>query len=123
MIKPCPGTREYICCGYRILNTATNCPIDCTYCILQAYFNQPYLRLFANLEDIFTQLGIYAREREGEIIRLGTGEFTDSLVFDPITRFSPCWPRNRAYCPIGGGTENQIRSGPKPVADGQDRTN
>lgn len=88
LIKPCPGTREYICCGYRILNTATNCPFDCTYCILQAYFNQPYIRLFANLDDIFSQLREYARSQAGQIIRLGTGEFTDSLVFDPFTGFS-----------------------------------
>ncbi|MBW2342645.1 MAG: radical SAM protein, partial [Deltaproteobacteria bacterium] len=32
-LKPCPGTREYICCGYQILNVATNCPLDCSYCI------------------------------------------------------------------------------------------
>jgi spore photoproduct lyase len=88
LIKPCPGTREYICCGYRILHTATNCPFDCTYCILQAYFNQPYIRLFANLDDIFSQLREYASRQAGQIIRLGTGEFTDSLVFDPFTGFS-----------------------------------
>ena len=30
-LKPCPGTREYICCGYQILNLAANCPLDCSY--------------------------------------------------------------------------------------------
>jgi spore photoproduct lyase len=40
-LKPCPGTKGYICCGYQILNIGTNCPFDCSYCILQAYFNQP----------------------------------------------------------------------------------
>jgi spore photoproduct lyase len=99
LIKPCPGTREYICCGYQILNTATNCPFDCTYCILQAYFNQPYIRLFANLDDIFSQLRQYVREREGQIIRLGTGEFTDSLAFDPFTRFSERLAEEIRACP------------------------
>ena len=46
LLKPCPGTREYLCCGYQILNIGTNCPLDCSYCILQAYFNQPCLRVF-----------------------------------------------------------------------------
>ncbi|MBN1626024.1 MAG: hypothetical protein JW944_05820, partial [Deltaproteobacteria bacterium] len=46
-LKPCPGTREYICCGYQILNVGTNCPMDCSYCILQSYFNKPSLRVFA----------------------------------------------------------------------------
>ena len=37
-LKPCPGTdRSYICCNYWVLNQATNCPIDCSYCILQYY--------------------------------------------------------------------------------------
>ncbi|MCP4728222.1 MAG: DNA photolyase, partial [bacterium] len=43
-LKPCPGTQKYICCGYQILNLSMNCPIDCSYCILQSYFNQPNLR-------------------------------------------------------------------------------
>ena len=50
-LKPCPGTRTYICCGYQILNLAANCPLDCSYCILQSYFaDQPCLRVFVNLD-------------------------------------------------------------------------
>lgn len=88
LIKPCPGTRDYICCGYRILHIGTNCPIDCSYCILQAYFNQPYTRLFVNTDDLFRQLKTFVDDHPGEIIRLGTGEFTDSLALDPLTGFS-----------------------------------
>lgn len=88
LIKPCPGTKEYICCGYRILHIGTNCPIDCSYCILQAYFNQPYTRLFVNTDELFRQLRAFVDNHPGEIIRLGTGEFTDSLALDPLTGFS-----------------------------------
>lgn len=88
LIKPCPGTKDYICCGYRILHIGTNCPIDCSYCILQAYFNQPYTRLFVNTDDLFEQLNEFVLNHQGEIIRLGSGEFTDSLAFDPLTAFS-----------------------------------
>jgi spore photoproduct lyase len=88
LIKPCPGTKDYICCGYRILHIGTNCPMDCSYCILQAYFNQPYTRLFVNTEDLFDQLKAFVLTHPGEFIRLGTGEFTDSLAFDPLTGFS-----------------------------------
>ena len=88
LIRPCPGTKEYICCGYRILHIGTNCPIDCSYCILQAYFNQPYTRLFVNTADLFDQLKAHVHEHPGEIFRLGTGEFTDSLALDPLTGFS-----------------------------------
>src|SRR5512136_3469961 len=57
LLKPCPGTREYLCCGYQILNIGTNCPLDCSYCILQAYFNQPSLRVFVNLEEQLEAIG------------------------------------------------------------------
>jgi spore photoproduct lyase len=88
LIKPCPGTKDYICCGYQILHFGSNCPIQCSYCILQAYFNQPFIRLFANIEELFARLEEYVRRHEREIIRLGTGEFTDSLALDPVTGFS-----------------------------------
>jgi spore photoproduct lyase len=88
LIKPCPGTKDYICCGYQILHFGSNCPIQCSYCILQAYFNQPFIRLFANTEELLARLDAYVRQHEGEIIRLGTGEFTDSLALDSVTDFS-----------------------------------
>jgi spore photoproduct lyase len=88
LIKPCPGTKDYICCGYRILHIGSNCPLDCTYCILQAYFNQPFLRLFVNTDEIFKALKTLAENHPDQIIRLGTGEFTDSLALDPVTGFS-----------------------------------
>lgn len=88
LIKPCPGTKDYICCGYQILHIGSNCPVDCSYCILQAYFNQPFVRLFVNTEEIFYKLKTYVDTHSGEIIRLGTGEFTDSLALDHWTGFS-----------------------------------
>ena len=88
-LKPCPGTKEYICCDYQILNVATNCPLDCSYCILQSYFlNQPYLRIHVNLEENMARiLAVIDRDPE-QIIRVGTGEFADSLALDPLTRWT-----------------------------------
>ncbi|MBN2125093.1 MAG: DNA photolyase [Deltaproteobacteria bacterium] len=83
--KPCPGTREYICCGYRILHVGTNCPMDCSYCILQAYFNQPSLRVFVNLEERLEEIFASMGAQPEKIFRVGTGEFTDSLALDPLT--------------------------------------
>jgi len=87
-LKPCPGTKEYICCGYQILNTGTNCPMDCSYCILQAYFNKPSLRVFANLEKELDIIGSMIDAHPGKIFRIGTGEFTDSLALDKVTGWS-----------------------------------
>ncbi len=57
LLKSCPGTRHYFCCGYRILHFGVQCSLGCTYCILQAYLNQPNLRLFGNTEEILTAVG------------------------------------------------------------------
>ncbi len=87
-LKPCPGTNNYICCGYQILNIGTNCPLDCSYCILQAYFNKPSLRIFVNLEDELSGIGELIDKSPEKLFRIGTGEFTDSLALDEIHRFS-----------------------------------
>ncbi|MFH0921408.1 MAG: DNA photolyase [Fibrobacterota bacterium] len=85
--KPCPATPEYVCCGYQILNFATGCPLHCTYCILNAYFSDRSLRLFTDIGRMHREFDELLRSRRG-FLRLGSGEFTDSLVLDPITDFS-----------------------------------
>jgi spore photoproduct lyase len=87
-LKPCPGTREYLCCQYRFLNVGLNCPIDCTYCILQTYLNTHALVVFVNHEDLLVELD---SELKGDpsLIRIGTGELTDSLALDLLTGLNP----------------------------------
>lgn len=87
-LKSCPGTRHYLCCGYRILNFGVQCTLDCTYCILQTYLNQPHPRLFGNVEDLFQELAEELALHPDTLYRIGTGEFTDSLLLDPWTGFS-----------------------------------
>jgi len=84
LIKPCPGTQGYICCGYQILHIGTNCPLDCSYCILQAYLNQPHLKVFVNLGQRLPKIAEQLDSQPGKVFRLGTGEFTDSLALDPV---------------------------------------
>lgn len=88
-VKPCPGTRNYLCCGYQILHTASYCTMDCSYCILQAYFHPPVLTLFMNTEDLFAELSRVFAGRPAEVRRLGTGEFSDSLIFEEISSLAP----------------------------------
>ncbi|RLC30468.1 MAG: DNA photolyase [Deltaproteobacteria bacterium] len=87
-LKPCPGTRNYICCGYQILNLATNCPLNCSYCILQAYFNRPNLNIFINFNEKLIEILKDIDSTPDRIFRIGTGEFTDSLALDPVTGLS-----------------------------------
>ncbi len=83
--RPCPGTRDYICCGYQVLQVGLNCPLDCTYCVLQGYLNIPAITLFVNVEDLLVELDRGLAAAPGKVWRLGTGEFGDSLALDDLT--------------------------------------
>jgi len=87
-IRKCPGTRSYICCGYQIIHIGTFCTMDCSYCILQAYFHPPILQLFVNTNKLFTDLKHIVENRIPGMQRLGTGEFTDSLIWENMTSIS-----------------------------------
>jgi len=85
-LKSCPGTRHHLCCGYMVLHHAAGCPLDCSYCILQAYLNNPYIVYYTNIEDMRKELrGVFEKARGG-VFRLGTGEYTDSLALERITQ-------------------------------------
>jgi spore photoproduct lyase len=85
-IKECPGTRNYTCCGYEILHIGSFCQMDCAYCILQSYFHPPVLQYFVNHNDLFKELNTIFAEKK--IHRIGTGEFTDSLIWELWTDLS-----------------------------------
>ena len=60
--------------------------MDCSYCILQVYFHPPILQYFVNHEDLMSELDqALAQPR---IQRMGTGEFTDSLIWEPWSDLS-----------------------------------
>jgi spore photoproduct lyase len=85
-LKPCPGTVHYTCCGYQILHIGSFCSMDCAYCILQAYFHPPVLQYFVNHADMTRELErAFSHPR---VQRIGTGEFTDSLIWEPWTDLS-----------------------------------
>jgi len=86
--KPCPATREYRCCEYQVLNIGMNCPMDCVYCILQAYLNKPWLTFFINVDDLLAEMTSAFTAEPDRFFRIGTGEFTDSLALDRLTHLS-----------------------------------
>lgn len=86
-LKPCPCTKEHLRCGYWILNLGFGCPFDCSYCFLQCYANFPGIILPANLDDFFRQFESFHKKLQ-KPIRIGTGEFCDSLALDEITEYS-----------------------------------
>ncbi len=86
-IKDCPGTRDYTCCGYQILHIGSFCTMDCSYCILQSYFHPPVLQYFVNHAELFDELDTFFSLNS--ISRVGTGEFTDSLIWEKWTDLTP----------------------------------
>jgi spore photoproduct lyase len=100
--KPCPGTKEYRCCDYQVLNIGSNCPIDCVYCILQAYLNTPWLTFYVNIDDLVAELEHGLTANPQNFFRIGTGEFTDSLAIDRLTCLS------RTLVPLIGGMDNAV---------------
>ncbi|OGP63223.1 MAG: hypothetical protein A2169_01610 [Deltaproteobacteria bacterium RBG_13_47_9] len=87
-LKPCPGTSQHICCGYHVINAITNCPMDCSYCVLQGYLNNPFLTLYSNWDDLFQEIAAFLSMDRQSLLRLGTGELSDSLALESIFPFS-----------------------------------
>lgn len=84
--KICPCTKKAMSCGYHIFNLGFGCIYDCTYCYLQEYINSPGIILPANIDDFFNTFRNHYSEKRG--LRLGTGEFSDSLMLDDIVKYS-----------------------------------
>jgi len=83
-LKPCPGTSQHICCGYYVINAVTNCPMDCSYCVLQGYLNNPFLTLYANWDDLLDEIDSFLSGKPQPFLRLGTGELSDSLALESV---------------------------------------
>jgi len=88
ILQKCPGSHGHICCNYHVINLYTGCPLNCQYCILQSYLNQPFTVINVDTEKIFYSLDNILNNNKNKIFRIGTGELSDSLVFDPLTDFS-----------------------------------
>ena len=85
-IRKCPGTVKYTCCDYTILHIGTFCTMDCSYCILQSYFHPPVLQLFVNHDDMMASVdSVFSQNKK---MRIGTGEFTDSMIWETIYPFA-----------------------------------
>lgn len=85
----CPGTPEMICCNYRLINTGFNCLYNCAYCYLQIYLNSFGILQFSNMGQVLKELDDFIETMDpNKIYRIGTGEYTDSLMMDNITGIS-----------------------------------
>ena len=88
-LKKCPGSDGQVCCNYFVLNFASNCPMECSYCYLQEYLAaNPALKVFSNVNDLAGEAYALLSRHRRFFFRIGTGEITDSLALDPYIGFS-----------------------------------
>ena len=88
-LKKCPGSDGQVCCNYFVINFASNCPMDCSYCYLQEYLaHNSALKVFANVDDLLAEADELLGKHRRYFFRIGTGEITDSLVLDPYIGFA-----------------------------------
>lgn len=88
-LKKCPGSDGAVCCNYFVVNFASNCPMDCSYCYLQEYLaGNPALKVFGNVGDLLSEADALLARHRKTFFRIGTGEITDSLALDPYIGFS-----------------------------------
>lgn len=82
-IKPCPGQKGSVCCGYWVVEWGLGCPFECEYCILQNYTGAGDITLFTNWEDCQREI-VELRKNLSGPIRLGTGQFGDPMALEEI---------------------------------------
>ena len=88
--KLCPGfSKKVLCCNYCVLDLVENCPLDCTYCILQAFLNRSTITLHVNVEELVGKMMKTIGESPRRPFRVGTGEHSDSLALDSIFQVNP----------------------------------
>ena len=88
-LKKCPGSEGQVCCNYYVVNFASNCSMDCSYCYLQEYLaHNPALKVFSNVDDLMTEAGDLLTKHPRFLFRIGTGEITDSLALEPYIGFA-----------------------------------
>jgi spore photoproduct lyase len=82
-VKPCPGQKGSVCCGYWVVEWGLGCPFGCEYCIIQNYTGAGDITLFVNWEDCKREI-IELRQKVKGPIRLGTGQFGDPMALEKI---------------------------------------
>jgi spore photoproduct lyase len=88
-LKPCPCSCGSAGCGYNLINLGFGCRFECEYCFLQQYQNLHAILLPANVDEFLQKIDdAYFNKGPFDRPRIGSGEFTDSLVFDDLTQYS-----------------------------------
>lgn len=73
---PCPVDGEKTrCCKLRTLDAVMQCAFGCSYCSIQAFYNENEIKIVSNLEEKLDNLEI-----TDDVWHIGTGQASDSLL-------------------------------------------
>ena len=73
---PCPVDGEKTrCCKLRTLDAVMQCAFGCSYCSIQAFYNENEIRIVSNLRE-----KLEAMEIGDDVWHIGTGQASDSLL-------------------------------------------
>jgi spore photoproduct lyase len=76
--------------------------MDCSYCVLQGYLNNPFLTLYTNWDDLLQEINAFLSMDRRSLLRLGTGELSDSLALESI------FPLSQFLIPIFSEKRNGV---------------
>jgi spore photoproduct lyase len=87
-IKPCPCSPNCLGCNYYVIVPGLGCPFDCSYCFLKFYAKkqnpQNTVVLYSNKDELIKEVLQLAEQNPDKLIRLGTGEFVDSMAIKEL---------------------------------------
>ena len=74
---PCPVDGEKTrCCKLRTLDAVQQCSFGCSYCSVQAFYNENQIRVVDNLSERLRNIDI-----DDDVWHIGTGQASDSLLW------------------------------------------
>ena len=87
VVRPCPCAAGHISCNYVVISHILGCPYQCSYCFLHTFYGKDEIVIYDNNDDIVAQVSERMRAAE-DPLRIGTGEYSDSLALDRGTGLS-----------------------------------
>ena len=77
-LKTCPAASDRaVCCNLKVLNVVNNCAMECSYCVLQNYYDEAKIEVPSNLKQKLSEIKL----NPNKYYRIGTGEYSDSLMW------------------------------------------
>ncbi|MCS7281118.1 MAG: hypothetical protein NZ583_05775 [Desulfobacterota bacterium] len=88
IVRDCPGTKNHICCGLKIIDMIEGCVLFCSYCVLRTYLNSSEIKAVNDIRYIISQIDAEIENEPNQVMRFCTGELSDSLALDRILRLN-----------------------------------